>query len=265
MMKTFRNLRRWGSLFIQRNVPLIAGELVFESRGRCPTCTHDVTFIARSPWLRDHYICSNCGSVPRERALMLAIEMFFPNWRNLTIHESSPAERGSSLRLSRECKYYVPSQFYPDKKSGSYVKGIRCENLEALTFADESVDLHITQDVMEHILRPSRAFGEIARTLKPGGAHVFTVPLVNKHNPSKLRAKINDVGELVHVAPPVYHGNPVSRNGTLVTVDWGYDICEYIFNSSGLFTHLFYIDDISKGIRAEYIDVLVTMKPQERI
>jgi len=48
-------------------------------------------------------------------------------------------------------------------------------------------------------------------------------------------------------------------------VDWGYDICEYIFNSSGLFTHLFYIDDISKGIRAEYIDVLVTMKPQERI
>lgn len=144
------------------------------------------------------------------------------------------------------------------------MKGVRCENLEALTFADESVDLHITQDVMEHILRPSRAFGEIARTLKPGGAHVFTVPLVNKHNPSKLRAKINDAGELIHVAPPVYHGNPVSQDGALVTVDWGYDICAYIFNSSGLFTHRLYIDDITKGIRAEYIDVLVTIKPTSK-
>jgi SAM-dependent methyltransferase len=194
---------------------------------------------------------------------MLALEMYFPNWRDLTIHESSPAERGSSRRLARECEHYIPSQLYPDNKLGSYVKGVRCENLEALTFADESVDLHITQDVMEHIFRPSRAFAEIARTLKPGGAHIFTVPLVNKHNPSTLRVKVDDAGGLIYLAPPIYHRNPISRDGALVTVDWGYDICVHIFNSSSLFTHLLYIDDISKGIRAEYIDVLVTLKPNK--
>ena len=29
--------------------------------------------------------------------------------------------------------------------------GVRCENLEALTFADSSIDLHVSQDVFEHL------------------------------------------------------------------------------------------------------------------
>jgi Methyltransferase domain len=264
MIKVFRSLRRRGSLFTSGKHLLNLGEVVLENRGRCPTCTREVIFVARDPWLRDHYICSSCGSIPRERALMWAIETYFPLWGNLTIHESSPASRGASLRLQRECGHYIPSQFYPGKKLGSYVKGVRCENLEALTFADESIDLHVTQDVMEHIVRPSQAFAEIERTLKPGGAHIFTVPLVNKQNPSKQRAKINEAGEVIHLAPPIYHGNPVSHDGALVTVDWGYDICEYIFAASGLFTLLLYIDDTSKGIRAEYIDVLITIKPSRK-
>ena len=49
------------------------------------------------------------------------------------------------------------------------VQGVRCENLEELTFPDESIDLHISQDVMEHVFQPKRAFAEIARTLRPGG------------------------------------------------------------------------------------------------
>ena len=63
--------------------------------------------------------------------------------------------------------------------------------------------------------------------------------------------------------PPQYHGNPISEQGSLVTVDWGFDIARHIFEASGLFTHLIYIDDLSKGIRAEYIEVLTTLKPKE--
>ena len=37
---------------------------------------------------------------------------------------------------------------------------------------------------MEHIFDPSKAFSEIARTLKTGGAHIFTVPLINKNKPT---------------------------------------------------------------------------------
>ena len=241
----------------KRSVPVLSNS------GHCSTCVQEVTFVAQDAWLRDHYLCSNCGSIPRERALMLTIEAYFPNWRSLTIHESSPGNRGASKRLSRECADYVPSQFFPDQKPGSIVNEFRCESLESLTFADDSIDLHVTQDVLEHVFHPSKVFREIARTLKPGGAHIFTVPLVNKNKPSKPRAQLSDDGQISHLEPPVYHGNPISDAGSLVTVDWGFDICRHIFQSSGLFTHLVHIDDLSKGIRAEYIEVLVTSKPDK--
>ncbi len=234
---------------------------ILKNSGYCPTCARDVIFVARDAWLRDHYRCANCGSIPRERALMVVIERYFPDWRSLTIHESSPAKRGASKRLAQGCPRYVASQFFPGIEPGSVVGDVRCENLEALTFPDASVDLHVTQDVLEHVFHPSKVFREIARTLKPGGAHVFTTPLVNKDKASKPRARIGEDGQISHIEPPVYHANPISDEGSLVTVDWGYDICQAIFESCGLFTHLVYIDDLSMGIRAEYIEVLVTLKP----
>jgi glycosyltransferase involved in cell wall biosynthesis/ubiquinone/menaquinone biosynthesis C-methylase UbiE len=254
--------------FLRTKVSKKASKKVFsdsllKNSGYCSTCAQEVTFVARDAWLRDHYCCSNCGSIPRERALMLTIETYFPNWRNLIIHESSPVNRGASRRLSQECSQYIPSQFFPKQKPGSSIGSVRCENLEALTFANESVDLHVTQDVIEHVFHPSKVFSEIARTLKRGGAHIFTVPIVNKHKPSKLRARLGDDGRIFHLEPPVYHSNPISVEGSLVTVDWGFDICQHIFESSGLFTHLVYIDDLSKGIRAEYIEVLITVKPDK--
>ncbi len=235
--------------------------LFLKTDGYCPTCKKDTTFISNDSWLRDHFLCSNCGSIPRERALMQVIESYFPDWRNLTIHESSPSHRGASLRLSQECAKYIPSQFFLDQTPGSTIDQFRCENLEELTFDNESIDLHITQDVLEHVFNPSKVFLEIARTLKPGGAHIFTVPIVNKMQPSKIRARMHESGEVVYEAPPMYHGNPISADGSLVTVDWGYDICNHIHSSSGLYTQIVYIDDISKGIRAEYIEVLITIKP----
>ena len=235
----------------------------FENQGHCPTCDHDVTFVANNSWLRDCYCCSNCGSVPRERALMATLEARFPNWRSLVIHESSPVDRGASVRLAGECPGYIPSQFYPGQPLGSCLGRFRCENLESLTFSDESIDLHITQDVLEHVFHPSKVFAEIARTLKPGGAHVFTVPIVNKHRPSVLRARRAGDGQIEHLEPPVFHGNPISNSGSLVTVDWGFDICERIHAASGMFTHVVQIDDLSRGIRAEYIEVLVSFKPAQ--
>lgn len=246
----------------QARAVLTPGDVVLESTGHCPTCDRDVTFTARQSWLRDHYLCSNCGSIPRERALMAVIEMYYPNWRELAIHESSPGNRGASVRLAGECAGYFPSQFFPDRPPGAVVGGVRCENLEAMTFPDASVDLHISQDVMEHVFHPAKVFKEIARTLKPGGAHIFTVPIMNKNRPTQVRAELSYGGGIRHLQEPVYHGNPISDQGSLVTVDWGYDICRHIFEASGLYTQIVYIDDLSRGIRAEYIEVLATFKPQ---
>jgi SAM-dependent methyltransferase len=194
---------------------------------------------------------------------MFCLERFFPEWRDLTIHESSPVMRATSLRLAREAKNYTASQFYAGVEPGATQHGFRNENLEKLTFADESIDLHVTQDVLEHVFNPSRVFKEIARTLKPGGAHVFTTPLVNKNQPSVATARLRKDGTIEHLLEkPEYHGNPISAEGSLVTMHWGYDICEHIFRACGIFTRMIFIDALEFGIRAEYIEVLITQKPK---
>jgi SAM-dependent methyltransferase len=144
---------------------------------------------------------------------------------------------------------------------GTFHRGARCEDLAALTFEDCSLDLHVTQDVMEHVLQPAEAFREIARTLRPGGAHIFTVPLVRRNQPSVPRAVLVADGTVAHLLPPEYHGNPIDPDGSLVTRDWGFDIAKQIFDASGMFTHIVVIDDLSRGIRAELIEVCVSIKP----
>ncbi len=251
-----RKGRKYRSRLQERSKPP-----VMRNRGFCPVCDRNATFVARDPWLRDHYKCLRCRSIPRERALMAVIQERFPDWRKAVIHESSPVNRGASRRFAKECQQYIPSQFFSDQAPGTMVGKFRCENLEQLTFPDESVDLHVTQDVFEHVMRPNLAFSEIARTLKPGGAHVFTVPLVNKDMPSKMRIQVDAGGVISHLAVPEYHGNPIDEKGALVTIDWGFDIRDHIADACGLDTEIIRLDDLDRGIRADYIEVLVTRKP----
>jgi SAM-dependent methyltransferase len=236
---------------------------MFTNNGFCYSCNQSVKFTAHNDWWRDQYLCDNCGSIPRERAVMYCIDKFFPTWRDVRIHESSPANRSTSLRLRTECPGYIGTQYFPNIRPGSMHAGSRCEDLESLTFENESIDLHVSQDVFEHILDPGQAFKEIARTLKPGGAHIFTTPLVNKNASTEWYAKRSADGSIEYlVNPPEYHGNPISAEGSLVTTHWGYDITNYIFTSCGLFTEIVYIDALDLGIRAEFIEVLITRKPK---
>jgi len=236
---------------------------MFRNKGYCHCCNSSVEFVATSDWWRDDYRCTNCQSIPRERAVIYCLETFFPQWRGLTIHESSPViGRGAHRRLIAEAARYLPSQYYPDVPPGRSLDGMRCENLEKLTFEDQSIDLHITQDVFEHLLDPAAAFREIARTLRPGGAHIFTTPLENKLAATDFCARLTNDGKVVQLLePPTYHQNPISSAGSLVTVRWGYDITKYIFDTTGLFTELVFVDNLEFGIRAEFIEVLITRKP----
>jgi SAM-dependent methyltransferase len=230
-------------------------------RGFCPVCEAPARFIAYSDWLRDALLCSRCRSLPRERALMSVIDAVRPDWRKVAIHESSPGPGGLSAKLKRECPGYVASQYDLSIAFGAqHPYGHRSENLEAQTFADESFDLVVTQDVFEHLFHPEAAIREIARTLKPGGAYVMTVPILNKERPTERRASLVE-GEVVHHAPPVHHGNPIDPNGSLVTVDWGYDIADALAEASGLAVTIEAFDDAKRGMTAEYMDVVICRKP----
>ncbi len=139
---------------------------------------------------------------------------------------------------------------------------MRCEDLEALTFEDESFDIVVTQDVFEHVLRAEQGFSEIARILRPSGAHVFTVPIYS-HAKTLLRAKPSSTG-IHHIEPPDYHGNPVDPNGSLVVREWGRDIVDFISEHSGLKTTLYSGKDLKHGIDGEFLDVLVSRKTRGR-
>jgi SAM-dependent methyltransferase len=182
----------------------------------------------------------------------------FPNWQKLSIHESSPTG-AASAKISRESKNYVASQFFPDVPRGQMKGNERSEDLEQLTFDNESFDLTITQDVFEHVLRPEKAFAEIARTLKPNGAHVFTVPYYRGRK-TVVRARPDGPGGIKHLMKPDYHGNPIDANGSLVITEWGDELGDFILRTSGMTTTIFNFFDPRFGLEGEFLDVLISRK-----
>ncbi len=240
---------------------LLPGGFYFRQRGVCPCCGQPTEFLSYHPWLRDHFRCVHCGSIPRQRALMKVLEGRVPGWRGLAIHESSPSGGGASARIRRDCPRYVSSHYHPELAFGTMVSGHRNEDLEAMTFPDASFDVVITQDVLEHVYDPAQVFREIARTLKPGGVHIFTVPLVNRHRPSEVWAVRNEDGTPRFLRQPDYHANPIDPKGSPVTMHWGFDIVRFIRDATGLETAIEHLDDLHSGVRAELIEVLVTTRP----
>lgn len=226
------------------------------NKGYCTVCDCQVWFRETGPWLRDQYLCSRCGSIPRNRAIIKVLNDHFPGWRELRIHESSPGGP-SSDKIKRECKHYIASQFFSEVPRGQYKDGQRSEDLEALTFPDESFDLVITQDVFEHVLRPARAFAEIGRTLRPGGAHVYTVPYY-RGKKTVVRAEPNGVNGITHLVSPDYHGNPIDAAGSLVITEWGDELCDFVFRSSRMTTTIFNFYDPRLGLKGEFLDVLIS-------
>ncbi len=138
--------------------------------GYCPVCQKKTVFISFDCWLRESYKCIICRSKPRQRAIIKVLDDTFPDWRNRKIYESS-SDWGKGRKFAlKHCQDYQYSYFYEEKKPGAILNdSCTNQNLEQLTFADESFDVVITQDVFEHINDPFRAFREIERVLKPGG------------------------------------------------------------------------------------------------
>jgi SAM-dependent methyltransferase len=183
-----------------------------------------------------------------------------PDWKRRSIHESSPSSRGASVILARDCMDYTPTQFYPDVPRGAYSGGVRCEDLEQQTFDDERFDLVITQDVMEHIFHPDRAYREIWRTLRFGGLYIHTTPIYKDRVASERRASLAKDGKVVHLAEPEYHGNPVDPKGSLVTFHYGYDLADLIAEWTPFDVEIRRFHERSSGIVAEFSEVVVCRK-----
>lgn len=221
--------------------------------GYCLVCDRRTLFVETGSYLANTYLCARCHSIPRWRGLIFTLDMRFPNWRSLMLHECGSGG-SASRKLRREAPGYSASRYLlPEVARGLTVGDVTCQDVEDLTFPDESFDLVITQDVLEHVLRPERAVAEIARVLRIGGAHVFTVPIL--HGRQTIVRAIPAGSGIEHLLTPDYHGD------SLVIREWGDDFLTFVADhSGGLETEVVRLHDRKLGLDGDPLEVFVTRK-----
>jgi Methyltransferase domain len=121
------------------------------------------------------------------------------------------------------------SEFREGDEPGRERDGIRCEDLTRLTYDDESFDVVLTSETLEHVPDLKRALSEIARVLKPRGWHLFTIPLMPGVPKTYARAEIDSAGHLIHHTHPIRH--PGGDVGYPVFTEFGADVPEILGRS----------------------------------
>ena len=182
--------------------------------------------------LRETILCHNCGAIKRHndvaRILLEVMESRAPclseakqDLHNLKIY--LPESYGPIYNVLSRLSNFVCSEFWDDLPVGTTKDNVRCEDVQNLTFPDESFDIIITQDIFEHIADPKKGFKEIYRVLKPVGYFIFTVPVDRSLKSSRIRAIVED-NNVHHILPPSYHEDRLRRDGILVFTDFGLDL-----------------------------------------
>jgi SAM-dependent methyltransferase len=163
----------------------------------------------------------------------------------------SAEANGALHRVLKTHEGYVCSEFWGgDVAGGSIVRGIRHEDLQRLSFANESFDLVLTSDVLEHIPDPYAAHREIFRVLKPGGRHIFTVPFVVGAEADDRRACIRD-GQTVFLKEKLWHTDPIRpEDGVLVWTIFGMEMLAHL-ESIGFEARMWILHEPRSGIVGE--------------
>ncbi|MGA9421276.1 MAG: class I SAM-dependent methyltransferase [Rhodanobacteraceae bacterium] len=168
--------------------------------------------------------CLRCASSPVHCAMGWALRARIDDLAALDVCELSA--RGPLVEyLRRHTRSLAVSEYFADVESGTSREGVRCEDVQCLSYADASFDLMTHTEVLEHVPDDAQAFGELYRVLRSGGLMVFTVPLHGREQTIE-RARLRG-GKIEYLLDPVYHADPL-RGGRNVLAfrDYGYDILE---------------------------------------
>ena len=133
-------------------------------------------------------------------------------------------------------------------------------NLESQIFEDEKFDVFVSLDVFEHVFDPKSAIQEIYRTLKPGGIALMTFPIFKSQvDAFTFRATLEN-GNITFLKPAEYHGNPIDKLGSLVTVDYGYEIHQKFSEWTKFSIEILRFSRSDIGVLGEFTEVIVCEK-----
>lgn len=207
----------------------------------CTICGHVGLFErGEQRSIREAYACPSCRFTLRWRDQAGVILDEFGRGQALSLAELvrkglldevaifEPALRGPFVRAFKELANYTQSYFRPGDPLGMpSADGVRNEDLTRLTFDEESFDLVITSDVMEHLPDIELAFAETLRVLRPGGVHLFSIPN-DFPFPERTEPRVRiENGEEIHLKPARYH-NSGDGSKCLVYTDYGADLSDMI-------------------------------------
>jgi SAM-dependent methyltransferase len=225
--------------------------------GRCNICGKYTIFlnITDKYSARETMNCIFCRSSSRRRHVALIILKQSNNFRIKTLKlfgkntnfDIYNTDDNIYAKYFKNKSNYVSSIYSDDYKIGTEIKNnFFCQNIENLTFSNESFDIVITEDVLEHIRNYRKAFEEIYRVLKNGGVHIFTIPFMFDRE-TIIRID-SSTDEDINILPPEYHGD--EKRGKIIAYrTFGYDLYKLLvkigFNTT---VHLCTLDDSNYGI-----------------
>ena len=212
------------------------GDFFFESY--CYVCRQPVGFLVDFKWSyeidgvlmpnwRERLVCPGCHLNNRMRATVHIFEQeYHPNSDSklYVTEQTTPLYNWFKNNFA----HIYGSEFLGDSVAyGSCNdKEIRNEDVTRLSFPDENFDYILSFDVFEHIPGYAEAFKECFRCLKPDGVLYFSVPFVKTSEKNIVRACISSNGEVKHLLPPEYHGDPLRREGCLAFYHFGWEMLD---------------------------------------
>jgi len=214
----------------------------FPQHGYCDICQKEVDFRLENIWgcTTEGLGCSSCGLNMRLRYIFSKIRELYRLGHKVYISEEV-------TRFHAILKDQIPGLVGSEYDPASELKNVRHEDSTCLSFADDSFDLVLSNDVFEHVFDYRAAFREAYRVLKPGGQFLFHIPFHVERDETTVRAVLYENGEIQNLEPPVYHGNPISEQGALLINDFGWDILDDVSGCGFQDVHIKMRRDYEKG------------------
>lgn len=190
----------------------------------CPLCDRKRCFV-RLDADEISIRCLSCKATPITLSLAAVLRHVCPILDAMNVYELS--SRGPLFEyLTRKSKKLTHSEYFTDIPPGAYKEGIQCQDVQRLTYPDESFDICTSTEVFEHVPNDAKGFTEICRVLKSNGVFVFTVPLSIEQQ-TVDRARVIPGGDIEHYLPPEYHSDPMRRHQPILAFrNYGYDILD---------------------------------------